>query len=139
MGTTVNAYLNFNGRCREAMTFYKECLGGELTFQTVEGTPAEAQCPESMKHYIMHSTLQNGTLILMASDMGLGEFIQGNNFALSVNCSSEEEINDFYAKLPVGGEIIDPLKVQFWGAQFAVFQDKFGIRWMLHYDKNYGK
>jgi len=65
-----------------------------------------------------------------------GGFNQGNNIALSLNCSSEEEINTFFSKLSEGGKIIDPLKQQFWGAMFGVFDDKFGIRWMLNYDKN---
>ncbi len=53
----INAYLNFNGNCREAMQFYKSCLGGELTVQTVEGSPIEFQCPVSMRHHVLHSSL----------------------------------------------------------------------------------
>jgi len=73
----------------------------------------------------------------MATDcVAPGGFQHGNNVALSLNCSSEEEINTFYSKLSEGGKIIDSLKQQFWGAIFGVFDDKFGIRWMLNYDKN---
>ena len=73
----------------------------------------------------------------MGSDMvGPDGFTQGTNIALSLNCSSEEEINTFFSKLSEGGKVIDPLKLQFWGALFGVFNDKFGIRWMLNYDKN---
>lgn len=103
----------------------------------VGGSPMEAECPTAMKDSILHSTLLKDSLVLMASDMlapGV-EFVPISNIALSLNCSSEEEINDFYAKLSAGGHIIDPIKVQFWGAIFAVFTDKFGIRWMLNYDK----
>ncbi|MDF2430582.1 MAG: PhnB protein [Mucilaginibacter sp.] len=135
--TQINAYINFNGKCREAMTFYQECLGGNLVLQPIEGSPIESQCPASMKTHIMHSSLTKDSLILMASDMtGPGGYIYGNSIVLSLNCSSEEEINTFYSKLSEGGEIVDPLKVQFWGALFGVFDDKFGIRWMLIHDKN---
>ncbi|MDQ2719960.1 MAG: VOC family protein [Bacteroidota bacterium] len=137
--TQINAYIGFNGQCREAMTFYKECLGGELIFQPVEGSPIEAQCPAAMKNQILHSSLTKNGLLLMGTDMSApvpGGFIKGNNIALSLNCSSEEEINDFFSKLSSGGQIIDPLKTQFWGALFGVFIDKFGISWMLNYDKN---
>ena len=134
--TQINAYINFSGNCREAMTFYKECLGGELTLQTVGGSPIEAQCPAGMKDDILHATLTKGVLLLMGSDMvGPGGLVKGNNIALSLNCSSEEEINTFFSKLSESGNIIDPLKVQFWGAMFGVLTDKFGIRWMLNYDK----
>jgi len=74
---------------------------------------------------------------LMGSDMAGPEgIISGNNIALSVNCSSEKEINEFFLRLSASGKIIDPLKEQFWGAIFGVLTDKFGIRWMFNYDKN---
>ncbi|MDB5018416.1 MAG: hypothetical protein JWQ84_3248 [Mucilaginibacter sp.] len=68
-----------------------------------------------MKTHIMHSSLTKDSLSLMASDMtGPGGYIPGNSIVLLLNCSSEDEINIFYSKLSEGGEIIDPLKVQFW-------------------------
>ena len=117
------------------MTFYKECLGAELNMQTVEGSPIEAQCPTAMKHQILHASLVKDELLLMGSDMpGSEGFIKGNTIALSLNCSTEEEINIFFSNLSSGGKIIHPLRVEFWGAIFGVFTDKFGIRWMLNYD-----
>jgi PhnB protein len=138
MTTQINAYVSFSGKCREAMTFYKKCLGGDLALTTVGESTIATQCPAAMQDNILHSSLtRNGTLLLMASDMtGPDGFTQGNNIALSLDCSSEEEINTFFSKLSEGGKIIDPLKVQFWGALFGAFNDKFGIRWMLNYDKN---
>jgi PhnB protein len=133
----ISPYVGFNGKCREAMTFYHECLGGELTLQTVGETPFAAQCPESMHQQIMHSTLQKDGQLIMGSDMVAPEgFVLGNNVALSANCSSEEEINTLYAKLAEGGKIIDELKTQFWGAIFGVVTDKFGVRWMFNYEKS---
>jgi len=135
--TQINAYLSFNGGCREAMNFYKECLGGELTLQTAEGTPMEAQCAGALKDQIMHASLVKDGLIILGTDMtGPEGFIKGNNMALCVNCSTEEEINQFFASLSTGGKIIDPLRDQFWGATFGVLVDKFGICWMFNYYKN---
>jgi PhnB protein len=135
--TQINAYLNFNGNCREAMNFYKECLGGELALQTVEGSPIEAQCPPAMKNQVLHASLMKDGILLMGSDMvGPDGFIKGNTIALSLNCSSEKEINSFFSTLSRNGQIIHPLKMEFWGAIFGVFTDKFGVRWMLNYDKN---
>ena len=132
----INAYLNFNGNCREAMTFYKKCLGGELTVQTVEGSPIEFQCPPSMKHQVLHASLLKGNLVLMASDMIEPEgFIKGNTISLSLNCNSEREIKTFFARLSAGGRVTHPLEKQFWGATFGVLTDKYGIKWMLNYDK----
>ena len=134
--TQISAYLNFSGNCREALSFYKDCLGGELSLQTVEGSPMEAGCPGAMKHQILHGSLTKNGLILMGSDMvGTEGLIQGNNISLSLSCSSEKEINQFFSVLSAGGKIIEPLKLQFWGAMFGVLTDKFGIRWMLTYDE----
>ncbi len=134
--TQINAYLNFNGDCRAAMEFYKECLEAELTLQTVEGSPMETQCPAAMKHHILHATLQKDALLLMGSDMvGPEGYTRGTQMSLSLNCSSEDEIHTFYKKLSAGGKVIHALRVEFWGATFGVFTDKFGIRWMLNHDR----
>ena len=135
--TQINAYINFDGNCREAMTFYKECLGGELNMQTVEGSPIEAQCPAEIKHQILHASLLKDELVIMGSDMQEpGGFTKGNNIALSLSCSSDEEIKTFFSKLSEGGKISHNLMQSFWGATFGVLTDKYGIRWMLNYDKN---
>lgn len=135
--TQINAYINFDGNCREVMTFYKECLGGELNMQTVEGSPIEAQCPPEMKNQILHASLTKDDIVIMGSDMQEpGGFVKGNNIALSLSCSSDEEIQTFFSKLSEGGKITHNLVQSFWGATFGVFTDKYGIRWMLNYDKN---
>ena len=136
--TQINAYLNFEGNCREVMTFYKECLDAELNMQTVGGSPIEAQCPAAMKDQILHASLTKDGLVLMGSDMQEpgGNFIKGNNIALSLNCSSDEEIKTFFLKLSEGGRVSHNLMESFWGATFGVLTDKYGIRWMLNYDKN---
>src|SRR5215212_2874513 len=104
--TQLNVYVNFSGNCREAMTFYKDCLGGALTLQTVAGSPVEAQCPTAMKDQILHSTLIKDGILLMGSDMAGPEgIVNGNNIALSLNCSSEEEINNFFTNLSDGGKV----------------------------------
>lgn len=132
--TQINAYLTFNGNCREAMTFYKACLGGELSFQTVGESPLSAGMPERMKNCILHATLTKDALVLMGSDM-LGEqgLIQGNSVALSLNCSSEAEIKSYYTKLSAGGKADHPLEESFWGALFGDLTDKFGNHWILNY------
>ncbi|WP_276134726.1 VOC family protein [Polluticoccus soli] len=134
--TQINAYLTFNGNCREAMNYYKECLGGELTLQTVDGTPMADKMPPQMRQHILHSTLQKDSLMIMASDMAREKLAGGNRVSLMLNCSSDDEINGYFNKLSDGGQIIDPLAEMFWGAKFGTIEDKFGINWLLHYNKN---
>ena len=80
------SYLTFNGNCREAMTFYKACLGGELTFQIIGESPLAEKMPAQMKECILHATLINGDLIIMASDMvDENGLIKGNSVSLMLN------------------------------------------------------
>ena len=135
--TQINSYLTFNGNCRQAMNFYKDCLGGELFFQTIGESPLSDKMPEQMKDCILHSTLTNGNLVIMASDMvGENGLIKGNTVSLMLNCSSEEEIRNFYAALSDGGKQTHPLEISFWGALFGDLVDKFGNNWLLHFDSS---
>jgi PhnB protein len=134
--TQINSYLTFSGNCREAMTFYQECLGGELVFQTVDESPLSEKMPKKMKDCILHATLTKDTLILMGSDMvpesGL---VKGNAISISINCDSEEEVKMFYKKLSKGGKADHPLEDTFWGALFGNLTDKFGNHWLLNFNR----
>ncbi len=135
--TLLNPYLTFNGNCREAMTFYKECLGGELTFQTIGESPMADQMSSQMKDAILHSSLINGTLILMASDcVPDNGLMKGNSVSLCLNFTNEAEIRTCYALLSVGGKPTHPLENTFWGALFGGLTDKFGNHWLLNFDNN---
>jgi PhnB protein len=132
----INSYLTFNGNCREAMTFYKECLGGELIFQTIGESPLSEKMPKKMKDCILHSTLTNDGLILMGSDMVSEKgLVKGNNVSLSLNCSSEEEIKTCYTKLSKDGSQNHPLEDSFWGALFGDLTDKYCNHWILNFNK----
>lgn len=134
--TQINAYLTFNGNCREAMTFYKACLGGELSFQTVGESPLAEKMPARMRDCILHAALKNKALVLMGSDMVAGQgLIKGNNVTLSLNCSSEAEVKTFYEQLSEGGVATHQLEESFWGALFGDLTDKFGNHWILNYNK----
>jgi len=135
--TQINSYLSFNGNCREAMNFYKECLGGELVLQTIGESPLCDKMPPQMKENILHSTLTMDALVLMGTDM-LGEkgLVKGTAVSLMLNCSSEEEIKKYYANLSKDGQATHPLEISFWGALFGDLTDKYGNHWLLHFDKN---
>ncbi|UFH54347.1 VOC family protein [Spirosoma sp. KNUC1025] len=134
--TQINAYLGFNGNCCEAMTFYKECLGGALTLQTIGESPMGEQAPKEVHQQILHAYLQKGPLLLMGSDMPGTSLVAGNSVTLALMCSTEDEIKTFFGKLSEDGQIKDPLADTFWGAIYGSLVDKFGINWLLNYDKN---
>jgi len=132
----MNLYANFDGQCREAMTFYKSVFGGELTMQSAGSSPMAAQVPAQFQDHLIHAQLDTQDWTLMASDAIGHPLTHGNDMSIMINCDSEEQINTYYKALSAGGEIVSELKKEFWGAIYANFVDKYGIRWMLNYAQN---
>lgn len=127
-------YINFPGNTREAMNFYKECLGGELTLMTIGGSPIEGHMPADRHNDILHSSLEKDGMSLLASDMMTkDEITVGNNVSLMLNCASEEETYRVYESLSAGGKATYPVKPAFWGGLFGNLVDKYGINWSIHF------
>lgn len=132
----LNPYLRFNdGKCREAMNFYKEALGGEITFQTIGETPMAKEMPDDKQGYIMHATFKKDGIEFFGSDMMRDKAVVGDNIGMALNCESEEELKTLFSKLSEGGEIFMPIEKAFWGGLFGMITDKFGIEWMLNYQE----
>jgi len=133
---TLNPYLSFDGRCEEALRFYKDCLGGELKIMTVGESPMAASMPKETHANVMHALLETEGIRIMASDMLDGTPLdRGNATSLMLLCGSEEEVRALFGKLSAGGIVNAPVKAEFWGAIYGDLTDKFGVRWMLNYDK----
>lgn len=107
------------------MTYYKECLGGELELMPVGETPVASQVPEYMKDAILHSTLKTGEFEIMATDMTPEAFAPGNDMHLCLICKSEEELHALFGKLSAGGKAVQPLHEMFFGL-IGTLVDKFG-------------
>jgi PhnB protein len=130
----LNPYLNFDNNCREAMNFYKDCLGGELVLQTVGESPAmAAQMPPQMKDSILHSSLTSGDIVIMASDLNREKPVDGNTVHLCVNCNNEKELNTFFSKLSAGGKVTEPITDMPWGAKYGSTIDKYGKHWLFNF------
>ncbi|HZW55342.1 MAG TPA: VOC family protein [Nitrososphaerales archaeon] len=135
--TQINPYLRFDAKCREAMRFYQECLGGgDLQLTTVGESAMAKQMPAEMQQQIMHANLTKGRLTLLGSDMvGPEGLVRGNSFVLQVECDSEDEIRTLYSKLSSGGKATYPISPSFWGGLYGQLIDKYGNGWMLNYQK----
>jgi PhnB protein len=132
----IDSYLTFNGNCREAMNFYRDCLGGDLEMQTVGESPLGKMMPGYMKNYILHSSLTMNSMVLLASDMAPSTGIRrGNAISLSLVCENEIEIRECYERLAEGGTREYPLEETFWGALFGGVTDRFENQWLLNYSR----
>ena len=134
----LSPYLSFRGNCREALSFYQSCLGGELELLRFADSPAAAHMPAEAHNGIMHGTLTTGSFILMASDAGgMGvPLTVGNQVSLSLHLDNEAEINTLFAQLGAGGTVLDPLADMYWGGRYGALTDQFGIKWLFNYQRS---
>ncbi len=131
----MSPFLRFNdGKCREAMNFYKDALGGELEFMPIGESPMAKDMPKEKHGLIMHSTLTKGDWVLIGSDMMRDKAVIGDSVGVLLDCESEKEIKDLFSKLSAGGEVFMAPEEQFWGAIFGMCTDKYGIEWMFNYN-----
>lgn len=134
--TQINPWLSFNGDCRQAMLFYQQCLGGDLTLQTIADTAIAQHYPASVQGLVMYSMLVKGDWVLMGSDItGMDRCSDGNNITLALHSDSEKEIRDLYKNLSDGGVVMQALSEKPWGALFGAITDRFGKRWMFNCDR----
>jgi PhnB protein len=135
----LTAYLTFNGNAEEAINFYKSAFNGTITnLQRLGDMPPQGgQLPESEKNKIMHIALEGpGGVKLMASDffgMSGEKFTAGNNFSLSLHPDSQDQADKLFNSLSAGGSVIMPMSKAPWGDYFGMFNDKFGIKWMINH------
>ena len=135
----VCTYLNFYGNTEDAFNFYRTVFGGDFTslirFKDIPG--GEKMSLED-QNKIMHVALPIGnSSIIMATDLleSVGQKItHANNYHISIMAKSEEEARKLFDALSEGGKITKPLEKTFWNAYFGMFNDKFGIQWMVNYD-----
>ncbi len=131
------SYLTFSGNCREAMNFYKDCLGGELVFRMVGESPFSGNLPGKMKKVVLQATLTKGELLLVGTDMvGEGGLRRGNSVSLMLNCSNETEMREYYAQLSRDGRQLYPISLTVYGALHGDLMDKFGNNWLLYCDNH---
>jgi PhnB protein len=134
--TKLIPYLLFDGKCGEAMDFYKAALGGELTLTKVKDSPASAQMQPFQQEKVLNAHFKSGALELSASDwLALDETpVRGNTVCLFLTGGTFQELKTAFDGLSQGAEITNPLKELFFGV-YGALNDKFGVRWMFQSNK----
>jgi len=130
--TTLTPYLLFDGKCQQAMEFYKSCFGGELAATKVKDSPAKDFMPAFQHQKIVNARLRSGKLEISASDWlrPAQAPMRGNTVCLYLSGGTLEELKTLFEGLSYGAEVTDPLKEQFFGT-YGALNDKFGVRWMF--------
>ncbi|MCX7749043.1 MAG: VOC family protein [Clostridia bacterium] len=134
----VNAYIRFNGNCREAVEFYAQVFGtGQPKIMTFGDVPSDPQfpLPNEAKNLVMHTQLHISGSTVMFSDSPPGmPYIAGNNFSLAIVSKNLDEIKSWFHKLKEGGKVILDLQETSWSKCYGFLTDKFGIGWQFNYE-----
>jgi PhnB protein len=132
----VQPYVFFDGKCEEALEFYKRAIGAKVTALMRFGeAPDQSQIKPESKNKVMHAAFQVGDTEILASDgycLGAPAF-QG--FALTVHVADGAEALKLFTGIAEGGKIEMPLEKTFFAAKFGIAVDKFGVNWMVITEK----
>jgi PhnB protein len=131
----VEPYLFFNGRCEEALEFYKKTLGAEVTmlmrFKDSPEPQPPGMIPPGSENKIMHVSFRIGDATVMASDGRCTGQASFQGFSLSLTVPNEAEADRKFAALADGGQVQMPLTKTFWSPRFGMVSDQFGVGWMI--------
>ncbi|WP_250493192.1 VOC family protein [Caballeronia sp. GAWG1-1] len=140
----VQPYLFFEGRCEEAITFYRESLGAQVLMmmrfrdnpdagKSGGGNQAASGCgmPPGSEDKVMHVAFTVGQSMLMASDGMCSGKPNFQGVSLSISTEDEQEAEKFFHALSDGGQVQMPLTQTFFAKRFGMVQDKFGVSWMV--------
>ena len=130
----VQQYLFFDGRCEEAIEFYKSTLGAKLDMMMRykdSPDPQPGSCPPGADNKVMHAAMHIGDTLVMASDGMAGGKPEFKGFSLSVEARDEKEADRLFAALGKGGQVQMPLGKTFFSPRFGMVADKFGVSWMV--------
>jgi len=131
----VQSYLFFDGRCEEALEFYKKALGIKvemlMRFSDSPDPMPPGMIPPGSEKKVMHSAFRIGETLVMASDGNCGSKPKFEGFCLSVDAKNAAEADKLFAALGEGGKVQMPLGKTFFSPRFGMVADKFGVGWMV--------
>jgi PhnB protein len=131
----IEPYLFFDGRCEEALEFYRKALDAkiEMLMRNKESPepPPPGMLPPGSENKVMHASLRIGDSVLMASDGHCNGKPSFQGFSLSVTARDEAQAKRYFAALSEGGKVTMPLTRTFFSPAFGMATDRFGVGWMV--------
>ena len=128
----VQPYLFFNGRCEEAIEFYRDALGAEvMMLMRFKQAPDQNMVQPGSEEKVMHARLRIGDAIVLVSDGMCGGETKFEGFSLTLSLSSAEEVDRRFNALASGGQVRMPLDKTFFSPRFGMLTDRFGVGWIV--------
>lgn len=129
---SVQPYLVFNGRCEEAIEFYRKAIGAEVELLLrFKNAPDQSMITPGHEEKVMHATLKVGASTFFASDGQCEKNSSFGGFSLSLGAADEAAAKTFFNALADGGQIRMPLTKTFFSPCFGMVADRFGVSWMV--------
>jgi len=129
--TAPQIYVSFPGTAREALEFYADVFGGDLSLHTYEDFSRSDGPPGAIAHGVL-----SGAVAFAGADAADGEkSVRIEGIMLSLLGAAEPEIlHEWFDKLAVDGRIVDPLAPKPWGASDGQVIDRHGLHWLIGYE-----
>jgi PhnB protein len=128
----VQPYLFFNGRCDEAIEFYRDALGAEvMMLLRFKQAPDRSMIQPGNEEKVMHGRLRIGDAIVLVSDGMCGGETKFEGFSLTLSLDSTEEVDRRFNALADGGQVRMPLDKTFFSPRFGMLTDRFGVGWVV--------
>jgi PhnB protein len=132
----VQPYLFFDGRCEEAIEFYRRAVGAEVTMlMRFKDSPEPQQpgmCPPGAEDKVMHASLRIGETTILASDGRCTGKPSFQGFALSLTAPDEAKAERLFGAIADGGQVQMPLTKTFFSPRFGMVADRFSVSWMIY-------
>ncbi len=129
----IQPYLFFNGRCEEAIEFYRNALGAEvMMLMRFKQAPDQSMVQPGNAEKVMHASLRIGDAVVLVSDGMCSGEQKFEGFSLSLTAASVEEADRRFNALADGGQVRMPLDKTFFSPRFGMVADRFGVGWMVY-------
>ena len=132
----IQPYLFFDGRCEEAVEFYRKALGAKvemlMRYKESPDAPPPDQVPPGSENKVMHACLRIGDTTVMASDGHCSGQPSFAGFSLTISVTDLGEADRLFTALAEGGTVQMPLTKTFWSPRFGMVTDRFGVGWMIN-------
>ena len=132
---SVEPYLFFEGRCDEAIEFYKKALGAQvqmvMRYKESPDPPPPGMVPPGSEDKVMHASFTVEGTTVMVSDGGVSGRPNFQGFSLAVNVKKLADTDRYFNALAEGGKVQMPLGKTFWSPRFGMVTDRFGVQWMI--------
>jgi PhnB protein len=127
----IQPYLFYNGRCEEAIDFYRAAVGAEVTMlMRYKDSPDPTS--HGAEEKVMHASLRIGATTVLVSDGRCSGQLSFQGFALSLTVPDDAEAERLFAGLGDGGQVQMPLTKTFFSPKFGMVADRFGVLWMIY-------